>query len=220
MSGNAKTTVSASQRRRVKRQWVLALLAVVVLGLGWRWPVLGFVVPVAMLTGMIGGFFRGRWVCGNLCPRGSFFDRILARVTPNRPVPGWLRDMRFRWVVMAVLMSMMVFQISRNPTDWTHWGRVFWFMCVATTGVGVLLAMLTHERAWCSFCPVGTVARAVGGHKRQLRIDPGCRACRKCDNACPMRIPVSRHRDGVMADRDCLHCNACVASCPFGMIDG
>ena len=41
-------------------KWLLAIVVVVVLALGWRFPALGFVVPVVMATGIGGGFFRGR----------------------------------------------------------------------------------------------------------------------------------------------------------------
>jgi len=59
-------------------RWLLALFMVTVILFGWKFPLLGFAVPVAMLTGMTGGFFRGRYVCGNICPRGSFYDTLFS----------------------------------------------------------------------------------------------------------------------------------------------
>jgi NAD-dependent dihydropyrimidine dehydrogenase PreA subunit len=44
-------------------RWLLAGVLPLALALGWRYRLLGFVVPAAML----GGLLRGRQVCGNLC---------------------------------------------------------------------------------------------------------------------------------------------------------
>jgi hypothetical protein len=43
--------------------------------------------------GIIGGIFRGRYVCGNLCPRGGFFDRLISPVSPKLPIPAGFRNM-------------------------------------------------------------------------------------------------------------------------------
>lgn len=68
----AKATASASPVPNWVR-WFLAPLVITTIALGWWFPYIGFLVPVAMLSGMIGGVFKGRFVCGNLCPRGAFF---------------------------------------------------------------------------------------------------------------------------------------------------
>ncbi|MFC1736814.1 4Fe-4S binding protein [Candidatus Hydrogenedentota bacterium] len=71
-------------KRRHIVQWCLLPIVLITIGLGWKYPLLGFSVPVVMTAGFVGGIFRGRYVCGNLCPRGSFFDRILLRVSRGR----------------------------------------------------------------------------------------------------------------------------------------
>ncbi|NLF31231.1 MAG: 4Fe-4S binding protein [Planctomycetes bacterium] len=209
-------TATTSRRRR---QWVLLWLAVLVLVLGWRVPALGFLVPATMLAGMIGGLFAGRWVCGNLCPRGAFFDRLIAPLGRGRPVPAWLKRMPVRWALLAGLMGFMVYRISRDAGDWSHWGRVFWMMCLITTAVGVVGGIVYHGRFWCTFCPVGTFANAVGGGRRRPVIAPACRACGACAPACPMKIDVAACReDGAVTDRDCLRCGECTSACPFGAV--
>ena len=37
-------------------KWSLGLLMVTVLGLGWKYPYLGFMVPLVMVAGLIGSF--------------------------------------------------------------------------------------------------------------------------------------------------------------------
>ncbi len=215
MMENVITSPAATTEVRRRTQWLLAPIMIVTVALGWRYPLLGFAVPVAMATGMIGGLFRGRYVCGNLCPRGSFIDRLLVKVGGERPIPALFRNMVFRWLVFAGLMGFMVWRLSQNPTSWEHWGLVFWSMCALTTGIAVIAGMIYHPRSWCSFCPVGTVQNAVGGHKQQLQIASDCRQCGKCEKVCSMNLPIHKHKSvGVVQERDCLRCSECVAACP------
>jgi len=202
--------------RRKKIQFSLWVIVVAVIVGGLWWPLLGFVVPIVMLTGIIGGFYKGRYVCGWLCPRGAFLERILKAVSPERTIPMWLRRAGFRWAVFAALMGFMVFQISQNPGDVYHWGRVFVRICIITTGIGVVLAIAVHPRTWCSFCPMGTMQSAVGGSRAPLMMADGCVECRTCERACPMNLEIvgQRKDDGRVNAPDCLKCGECVVACP------
>lgn len=201
-------------------RWFLGLFMLSVIAIGWKYPLLGFAVPVAMLTGILGGFFRGRYVCGNFCPRGSFYDTIFSYFGGSRPVPGFFLSPLFRWVVMAVLMGFMTWRIAQNPGEWRHWGTVFWSMCLITTAVGIPLGMRYRSRSWCSFCPVGTMAAAIGGAKYRLEIAHDCRQCGICEKQCPMGLSIAEHRDsGALPHRDCIKCSSCVDACPRGALD-
>ncbi len=195
-------------------KWLLSMIVAAVLLLGWRFPALGFAVPVAMAAGMGGGFFRGRWVCGNLCPRGSLLDTWLGAL-PRRPLPGWMARPAVRWGVLAVLVGAMVLQLAGDPGNWRHWGVVFWRMCLVTTAAAVLLAVSLSARSWCRLCPVGTVAAEIGGGKMPLQIGASCRGCSLCEQACPMQLSIVAHRAaGQLPHRDCLKCSTCVKACP------
>lgn len=210
------TGVSAKPLHR----WLLGLIMVAVILLGWKYPVLGFAVPAAMLTGMAGGFFRGRYICGNVCPRGSFYDTLFSFFAGKRPVPLFFYSQWFRWGVMAALMSFMTWRLAQNPGEWQHWGRVFWSMCLITTAVGVPLGMVYRARTWCSFCPVGTFAAAVGRQKYQLEISADCRQCGACEKSCPMGLSIAEHKDaGNLPHHDCIKCSSCVTTCPRGALD-
>ncbi len=169
-----------------------------------------------MIAGIIGSFFRGRYVCGNLCPRGSFLDRILAKVSPGKHIPDFFRGMPFRILIMVLLMGFMFFRGAADPTNVYHWGSVFWMMCLVTTGIAVILGTAIHQRSWCSFCPIGTMQNMIGGQKDQLAMAAdSCKECKLCEKACPFDLAIVQYKDlKQIPNRDCLKCSECISACP------
>ncbi|MFC1523210.1 4Fe-4S binding protein [Thermodesulfobacteriota bacterium] len=202
--------------KRQKMQWILLWIVVITIGLGWKYPLLGYSVPVVMITGMVVSIFRGRYVCGNLCPRGSFLDRIISQFSPMKEIPGFFRGMVFRWVVFSLLMGFMLYRGLQSPTDIANWGHVFWTMCVVTTLLAIFLATFINARSWCAFCPIGTVQNVFGGSKELLQINgDACKDCKLCEKSCTFDLPITQYKDqGVVLERDCIKCSECVASCP------
>lgn len=200
-------------------RWLLAAVMVATVALGWIWPAFGFTVPVAMAAAVVGAFSRGRYVCGNVCPRGSFYDTFFRLVGGSRPVPALFSNLRFRWGVVVVLMSFMVLQIAQNPANPMHWGFVFWQVCAVTTAAGVALGLYYRPRTWCTFCPVGTMANGIGGGKDRLQIASNCKSCGICERSCPMDLTIAGHKsEGSLPHRDCLKCSSCVESCKVGAL--
>jgi polyferredoxin len=209
------TTCNISTKKSFNHKWLLGLIMVTVITLGWKFPLLGFVVPIAMSAGIIGGFFRGRWVCGNACPRGSFLDTWFNLVSGKRDIPALLKNTRFRWLILSGLMILMAFRLSQNPGEINHWGLVFWQMCMITTIAAAGLGIGYSARSWCSICPVGTMAGTAGREKHTLQVSSACKACGVCENSCPMQLEIARYRhSGKSEEQDCLKCSSCINACP------
>ena len=200
-------------------QWTLGGVMLLVVTLGWRYPVLGFMVPVTMGLGFAGSFTHGRYVCGNLCARGNFLDTFFWGLGGKRPLPPMFTQPAFRWSVMTLLMTGMVWQISLKPADPMHWGFVFWLMCTLTTVVALLLGVSYNARAWCLVCPMGTLSAAIGGHKHLLQIADNCEECNNCGESCPFGYRIPDHKSaGVLREADCLKCSDCIQACRKGAL--
>ncbi|MCU0666492.1 MAG: 4Fe-4S binding protein [Candidatus Omnitrophica bacterium] len=216
MSGN---NIFLTHRRL--KQTFLAAIFVAILALSWPYPVLGLFIPVCMLLGIFIGFKNGRKWCDWYCPRGSFWDAFILKISPQKPIPQVFKKIVFRVLVMALLMSALVFNIYRVYPDLTKIARVFVFMLSATTLLGVVLALFIHQRSFCYLCPVGTMIHLTSYARNYLKIDPQlCVECKLCAKACPVGIkPYLFKSAGQIKDRDCLNCLCCKSVCPKKAID-
>jgi len=189
----------------------LGIIVLIVSIGGIFYPKLGYFLLLVFAGLMIIAPFRGRWFCGNLCPRGSFADFWLAPVSRKIKIPPAFRSMWIRAPIFVALMGFMVFRILQTQGIVDKVGMVFVTMCILTTSVSILFGVAIAPRAWCSFCPMGTLQRAVGGSKYQLKVNRElCIDCGKCQKVCPMQLPVNE----ILEKPDCIKCARCVEACP------
>jgi polyferredoxin len=187
-------------------------IIVVLVSIGGIWfPKLGYVVALVFLSILIISPFRGRWFCGNLCPRGSFNDFWIGRISRNVPIPRFFRSMVLRVPVFIALMGFMISRVLTTQGMVDKIGMVFVTMCILTTTVSILFGLALSPRAWCTFCPMGTLQRYLGRGKYQLKLDPDlCIDCGICKKVCPMQLEGRE-----IADKpDCIKCGRCVEACP------
>lgn len=146
-------------------KYLLTTVFFVVLIGGFWFPFLGLAVPVVMGLGMVVSPFKGRWVCGNACPRGAFLDTVMVHFAMRLPMPELFRKAWFRWTLVVVLMGLMLSRLALGEHSWEFAGRLFWMMCVATSAVAFGLALRYNHRAWCAVCPMGTIQGALAPKK-------------------------------------------------------
>ncbi len=202
---------------RGRKQLAMGFAFLLLLAAGWIWPVLGYFIPVCMLLGIGIAAFQGRSWCNWLCPRGSFEDSLLSRISRQRPIPAVLRGMPMRVGVMLLLMTILTIMIIRLWPDPIAIGGFFVLMLTVTTAVALVLGIIYHQRSWCYLCPIGTMSNWVGKNRRPLAIvSAKCVDCGLCAQQCPMQLaPVTlKDPSGLAYKGDCLKCSLCVAQCP------
>lgn len=134
--------------------WILLVYLVV----GYFYPVIGFLAVICMIAPVAFAVRKGRWWCGNACPRGNFYARVLAKYSPHKPIPVFVRTKGFRIFMVMFIFTMFGIQMYRVWGNWNDMGRVFWTIILITTIVGVVLSFIYAPRTWCSFCPMGTLS--------------------------------------------------------------
>lgn len=176
---------------------------------------------VCMIGPVVLSVFKGRFWCGNICPRGSFYDTVLSKVGKKRKVPAVLKSRLFRAAVVVFMMSMFAVGIKSNWGSLAGIGFVFYRMIVATTVVGIIFSAFYNHRTWCHFCPMGTMASAISKirkNKNVLKVSSGCVSCKKCEMKCSLGIVPYEYRGDILSHPDCIHCQNCVTACSLNAI--
>lgn len=144
------------------------LLPIIVIG-GLFIPVLGYLVIAMMAFFLILSFFRGRYWCWNLCPRGAFLDGVLSKISTEKTVPLFFTKQWFRWFIFVLLMGFLVFRIISTGGNLLAIGVVFVTMCLVTTIISIILGTTMKHRAWCTICPMGMLQEKIGKIKHKKK---------------------------------------------------
>ncbi|MGM9852838.1 MAG: 4Fe-4S binding protein [Muribaculaceae bacterium] len=201
--------------------WIL----LVYLAVGYFYPVIGFLAVICMIAPVAFAARKGRWWCGNACPRGNMYDKILTKYSPHRPIPAFVRTTAFRSFMVLFIFTMFGTQMYFAWGNWNAMGRVFWTIILVTTVVGVTLSFIYAPRTWCSFCPMGTLSSWVTPKRdklpdpyRRVFVSEKCTTrCKVCSAVCPMQLKPyeSRSDEAGFLHPDCLKCGNCTAGCPL-----
>lgn len=201
----------------------LWLVLLMFCGVGLIYPIIGLTAIVCMLGPSVYAMIQnGRGWCGAYCPRGSFSDVILPRISVKHKIPGFLRSSWFRILFLSALMTAFAVQLFFAWGNTYHMGMVFVRMILLTTALTLILGIIYQPRTWCTFCPMGTMAHYITKWRTpQHSCDyvtfekDSCSSCQKCNKTCPMRIDVLAHKEtGKVTSPDCIKCGMCVNKCP------
>lgn len=202
-----------------KKYSFLALVAFVILGaFDFR---IAIAAIICMIAPIIVSVFKGRFWCGNLCPRGSFYDNVVSKFSNNKKVPKFLKSNLFRAFMVIFMMSMFTVGIYKNWGDLYGIGMVFYRIIVVTTIVGIVLSLFYNQRTWCHFCPMGTIASVVARFRKSknvLQISSSCVSCKICEKKCPIGIVPYEYKGNILSHPDCIQCGKCVNVCPKNAI--
>ena len=129
-------------------------------------PFLGYLVLAAVVFLLTLSFFKGRYWCWNLCPRGSFLDIALARVSRNKAVPRVFVKQWFRLAVFVLFIGLVGIRIARAGGNQAVIGAVFVGACLSSTVLAVVLGVTTKHRVWCVICPMGFLQEKISKLKK------------------------------------------------------
>jgi len=218
-----------------KRAWIITLL--VAIGGLWYHKLGLLVIPIMIALSAL-SFFRGRQWCGNYCPHGSLYDFLALPLSSNKKIPAILKSKVFRALVFAGFgysmtnKFMKVFPTFGSDMFLDKLGFVFVTTYLMVLIVGGLLSIFISPRAWCQFCPMGTIqtlsyklGKLLGVAKLTdkkviVAAQEKCHNCGKCARVCPMQLlPYQEFSDKNQFDNEkCIRCSTCVVNCPAGIL--
>ncbi len=204
------------KRSRLQKYTAIALPAVIIGG--WLYPPIGFSLLICMFGAVGIALYKGRSWCDWMCPRGSFYDLFLDKLSRKGSIPALFKTNTFRALILAVLMSTLGIQLYMTWGDFRGMGLAFVIVLTVTTILGIVLGLIWKPRAWCQICPMGTLGTWISKGKKPLHVSELCKDCKLCANVCPMQLEPYEYKDGEMIDGDCIKCSSCVAACPINAL--
>lgn len=131
---------------------------------------LGMIAIICMLAPILfAALGKGRYWCGNFCPRGNFYQNVCSHISTKRKIPAFLKSTWFRVLMVLFILGNFSFGIYKNWGNPAGIGMVFYRIIVITTIVGIIVAVFFMPRTWCTFCPMGSIATFIaklrGGKK-------------------------------------------------------
>lgn len=199
--------------KKIRPYLYVFVLIVIILGLFE--PLLGYFLLLVFAAVFAISPFRGRWFCGNLCPRGSFNDYLIHRISRHQRIPQFFSSLWLRIPVFVLLMGFTGWRLIQTQGVVNKIGLVFVTLCIVTTAIAIVLGVWISPRAWCTFCPMGTMQRYFGGKRYSLQVDlKKCTQCNICHLVCPMQLECNE----IFHKPDCIKCGRCVERCPKGAL--
>jgi polyferredoxin len=206
------------KEKRVRLQMYTSVVLPLVLIGGWVYPPLGFSLLICMFGAIGIALYKGRAWCDWMCPRGSFYDLFLNKLSRNMLIPSLFKTKWFRTLILSLLMGALGIQIYYALGDSYGIGRAFVLVLTVTTTAGIVLGAVFKPRAWCQICPMGTLANWLSRGKKPLYVSEHCKDCNLCAKVCPMQLKPNEGMSGIMTDGDCIKCSSCVAACPVNAL--
>jgi len=148
------------------RKFFWIIVPVIAIG-GMFYPVLGLLMLPMMIALLVMSYFKARYWCANLCPRGSFLDFIIRPFSGFGKAPGFLNSQLFRYGFMILFLALFLYRITTAALEFRGWillekiGFVFASICLITTIVATILGFFYSPRTWCTFCPMGTLQTEI-----------------------------------------------------------
>lgn len=182
--------------------------------------IFGFMIAGGLLLAPV----LGRFWCGWMCPRGTFLEYFLGKVSMRAGIPEILRTTRFKLFMASILaMMFIIVLLDMNPLltskdELASIGGFIVFLCIVTTIlISIPLGIIYMPRTWCSFCPVGYAQSLLSGSKILHVSIENCKNCKKCHSSCHLDLCKSyTGRSNVIDHPDCFSCMKCAEACKVG----
>lgn len=144
------------------RVLAIAFIAAVTIG-GYFYPVIGLAVPGLMALAIVLNLRSRRLFCSSACPNGRALSIAMRPVSRDRRLPPLLAKPGIRRALCGFMLFCVVNLLVRSGGGIAAVGRVFWGIYLLSIGISVAVGVAYKPRAWCAFCPMGTLQDTLAG---------------------------------------------------------
>ncbi len=144
--------------------WTLFVLFFLMAVIDIRYAILGLLCMALPLYHALRG--RGKIHCSLYCPRGSFLQRIVQRISLHNPLPPFLRSAYLKWTVFAVMMGVFALSLYDTGGDPYRIGMSILRLVAVSSAIAAAMGIVYKPRSWCTVCPMGHVTSMIRKSQR------------------------------------------------------
>lgn len=216
-----KTACSACWLKKYNRpnsqiQQIIWALFLPILALWYFVPAIWYSILVCMIAWLWIAQWQWRKWCDWFCPRWSFLDAYVMRLSPQKKLPNWFYSYKFRLSFIWALFTFLLYNIYNAYPDLSNIWFAFVKTLTITTILSLILALIWRARSWCVICPVWTMSWLIWWGRWALKVDIWkCINCSMCEKVCPMWLaPYKDKSIWTLQSKDCIRCWTCIKNCP------
>lgn len=181
--------------------------------------VLSGAVTHVLMAKLLGPLLFGRSFCGWVCWNAFVFD-----IVPVKKKKVQINQLyfRFKYVTLAIVLILPFILLLMGYGFTSRYGQLRWLLTenAVIYLLGIWLSVwLGDRRAFCKYlCPAGALM-TLTSTKSVIKVEKNhirCSKCRKCEEACPMGVPVLDYisTGQRVSHPECILCAECVNQCP------
>jgi len=118
-----------------------------------RFGILGLVcLSIPLVLSLLG---YGRVHCSHICPRGSFFGKVVKFISIGHKLPSYFRSQEFKVGLLIFMIICMTGNVLRFFPDWIAMANGMFQIMTGSLIIGIVFGIIFKPRSWCTFCPIG-----------------------------------------------------------------
>ncbi|NLK62662.1 MAG: 4Fe-4S binding protein [Fusobacteria bacterium] len=143
--------------------WILFIVFFILSIYDIRFALLGFICMMSPIVFSLSGY--GKKNCSSICPRGSFLQNIMEKISLNNNMPKFLLKKSFKNLVLFVMFLVFSIAVVRSKGDPVLIGFALFRMIAVTSIIAFVLGVLYKPRTWCAICPMGHLSGEIAKKK-------------------------------------------------------
>lgn len=124
-----------------------------------RFGILGLVCLAVPIVLSLLGYGRGH--CSHICPRGSFFGKVVKHISLKKKMPKFFRNEVFKYGLMVFFFVCIFGNVLRYYPDWVRMANGMFQIMVVSLFVGIVFGFIFQPRSWCAICPIGMLTGEI-----------------------------------------------------------
>ncbi len=108
---------------------------------------------------------HGRKNCSSICPRGSFLQQIIDKISLNYPMPKFMTKKWFKHLILILLFLAFSYSMYMSKGNINKIAFAIFRMVAVTTVIAFILGVIYKPRTWCAVCPMGHLSGEITKYK-------------------------------------------------------